>query len=367
MTQFIFENLNFDEPFILTYIGTSLFILYLPGWFLVSICGLVDNPPCRRSPQTEVLHECCDTSYELVGLLNDVGADNESPSDSSPGGPETASPLQGSPTHPLREPIMGPSPDSPRSTCDKTTEPGLADFHDASPHYPLASAVPELQRSKPSVMSHIATARVSLVVCPIWFIANWSYNQSLSMTSVTSSTIISTTSALFAFVFSVIFAGERYSLVKLLGVSCCMGGTVMVALSDASGGNGDDDDGAEVKHGLAGDLLALFSALAYSCYTVVIKKFVPDDDGVAMPLLFGYLGLLNCLILAPVVILATVLTRGAIFNNMNGEVRQQAVVPTMYTHHRLMLLTHYCRRVPRRPRLVIAMRCLLYEIWGVTP
>lgn len=129
--------------------------------------------------------------------------------------------------------------------------------------------------AKPALMSHVGHARVSLIVCPLWFAANWSYNQvtkthtrnrrsrvqlqaklprengdacaggseysvsffhsfvlyhvlpsncvcaracvcvkSLSMTSVTSSTIISTTSALFSFVLSVAFAGEKYSLVK---------------------------------------------------------------------------------------------------------------------------------------------------------
>ena len=40
-------------------------------------------------------------------------------------------------------------------------------------------------------------------------------------------------------------------------------------------------------HGFWGDLMALLSAVCYSCYTVVIKKFVPDDDAVDMPLLFG--------------------------------------------------------------------------------
>ena len=69
--------------------------------------------------------------------------------------------------------------------------------------------------------SHAATAKISLIVCPIWFLANWTYNQSLSMTSVTSSTIISTTSSLFSFIGSVWFTGEEFTYTKLGGALLC--------------------------------------------------------------------------------------------------------------------------------------------------
>ena len=62
------------------------------------------------------------------------------------------------------------------------------------------------------------------------------------------------------------------------------------------------------------------NGLCCSCYTVVIKYSVPSDDSVAMPLLFGYLGLLNTLLLLPVVLLVALLSRGAIFDNLNLEV-----------------------------------------------
>jgi len=141
------------------------------------------------------------------------------------------------------------------------------------------------------------------------------------MTSVTSSTIISTTSSLFSFALSVCFAGETYSKAKLAGVFCTIAGTVMVAFADA---NGDDDntegESRDVSSVLAGDGVALIGAIAYSCYTVLIKVYVPNDDAVAMPLLFGYLGMLNALILAPFLFLAAVFSRGGIFENLSPEV-----------------------------------------------
>ena len=49
--------------------------------------------------------------------------------------------------------------------------------------------------------SHVRTFRVSMVIFPLFFIANFSYNVSLAHTSVTSNTIISTTSSLWTFLF----------------------------------------------------------------------------------------------------------------------------------------------------------------------
>ena len=47
---------------------------------------------------------------------------------------------------------------------------------------------------------------------------------------------------------------------------------------------------------------------------------VPDDDAVAMPLMFGYLGLLNALLLGPVLLVVALLFNRGIFHNFSGEV-----------------------------------------------
>ncbi len=49
-------------------------------------------------------------------------------------------------------------------------------------------------------------ARTSLIFCPVWFAANYSYNKSLSLTSVSSNTILSSTSST-ALVFSCVVEG----------------------------------------------------------------------------------------------------------------------------------------------------------------
>ena len=53
---------------------------------------------------------------------------------------------------------------------------------------------------------------------------------------------------------------------------------------------------------------------------MVIKTFVPDDDAISMPLLFGYLGLFNMLLLAPVLVVVAVLGQGAALQGLTPTV-----------------------------------------------
>lgn len=52
-------------------------------------------------------------------------------------------------------------------------------------------------------------------VAPLWYLAQLTFNTSLSMTSVTSNTILSSTSALFTFLFAVALLAEAFTLWKL--------------------------------------------------------------------------------------------------------------------------------------------------------
>ena len=158
------------------------------------------------------------------------------------------------------------------------------------------------------------TARAALVVCPLWFLANFTYNWSLGMTSVTSSTVISSSSAAFTLLFSVYCLGEPLTLLKLLGVLLCWVGNGLTAVGDqgdggAAASNSSDDivgDGPPAAPPAAsssgdpvmGDLICLFSALMYGVYTTAIRHFAPSD----MALFFGLLGCFNMVLLAPVVL-----------------------------------------------------------------
>ena len=335
-TQFIYTNLCFDQPFVLTYVCTSLFALYLPGWGALSAIGAVKNPPLRSESDCDPsdVDDCWDRKYEKVALKSDR-ASSCSSRDCQNDGITSDEAV-------IRAPLHDPACCTENDINVFRYQGGYGVSSDEEEEKEKIESTTLERSGRRERLSHYGTARVSLIVCPLWFLANWTYYMSLAMTSVTSSTIIATTSTLFSFILSVIFIGENFTLFKLLGVVFCMIGTILVTLDDQSaddddddgGGSSDvsrllsgadcDDDGSTVTGGVgehvAGDIVALFSAVMYSCYTVVIRKCVPDDDTVAMPLMFGYLGLFNAVLIAPVLILMALVFSRGMFHNFNGEV-----------------------------------------------
>eukprot|EP00761_Pharyngomonas_kirbyi_P009773 gb/GECH01009791.1/.p1 GENE.gb/GECH01009791.1/~~gb/GECH01009791.1/.p1 ORF type:complete len:489 (+),score=116.15 gb/GECH01009791.1/:1-1467(+) len=129
-----------------------------------------------------------------------------------------------------------------------------------------------------------------IIMCPLWFAANVLYNFSLSKTSVSSNTILSNTSSLFTFILAVFFLrSEKFSVIRFFSVFFTISGVVLVSFSDHSDGNDQ----------LIGDILALSSAFMYAVYTVVLKKQIPHERQLSMPMFFGILGCFNFLLLLP--------------------------------------------------------------------
>ena len=72
-------------------------------------------------------------------------------------------------------------------------------------------------------------------------------------------------------------------------------GTSIVALADR--------DDKSRPNSIGGDALCLLSAVFYACYTVAIKKMLGKDEDTNTALFFGYVGLINLVALAPVMLL----------------------------------------------------------------
>ncbi|KAK4712178.1 hypothetical protein R3W88_006691 [Solanum pinnatisectum] len=142
-------------------------------------------------------------------------------------------------------------------------------------------------------------AKVSLLICPFWFLAQLTFNLSLKYTTVTSNTILSSSSSLFTFLVSLVFLGEVFTWVKLFSVLLCMGGTIIVSLGDLKSGSRK-----VASHPVLGDILSLVSTAMYAVYITLICKKLPDDDGksghASMAQFLGYLGLFNMLIFLPI-------------------------------------------------------------------
>lgn len=64
---------------------------------------------------------------------------------------------------------------------------------------------------------------------------------------------------------------------RLGSVLTAIGGVVLVALSDANEGTDT----------LFGNMLTLISAFMYGVYTSFMKKNIPDDSDISVPMFFG--------------------------------------------------------------------------------
>ncbi|VVA96780.1 unnamed protein product [Arabis nemorensis] len=146
--------------------------------------------------------------------------------------------------------------------------------------------------------TRMRVAKVSLVICPFWFLAQLTFNLSLKYTTVTSNTILSSASSLFTFLVSLIFLGEKFTWLKLFSVLLCMSGTIVVSMGDS-----ESNLSATAKNPLLGDILSLISAALYAVYITLIRKKLPDDDErngrVSMAQFLGFLGLFNFFIFLP--------------------------------------------------------------------
>ena len=160
-------------------------------------------------------------------------------------------------------------------------------------------------------------------LCIIFFSYQLCYNVGLELSTVSMVTVISTTSGFWTLLFSALRLRERVGVVKLLFTLLTFGGVLLVVTAaEAGGGNdsGHDHGSNDLLKGLIsphrmlleagshgrrhgsptwGNGATLLSALLYGTYAVQLKRDVPSEEAVPMPYLFGLLGLMTILIFTP--------------------------------------------------------------------
>ncbi|KAI9671471.1 MAG: hypothetical protein M1831_004380 [Alyxoria varia] len=135
---------------------------------------------------------------------------------------------------------------------------------------------------------------LSAKFCGLWFFSGWLNAASFENTSVASSTILVSTSSVFALLFGSILGVEKFTINKLVGVMASLGGIIMVSLVDTSSKKDDDSRGSFPYKSpgqiALGDCMALLSAVFYGLYATVLTKNIGDESKVNMPLFFGFIG-----------------------------------------------------------------------------
>lgn len=175
----------------------------------------------------------------------------------------------------------------------------------------------------PRKRTHLAllpTAKLAFYFCLLWFGANYSALACLQFTTVASTTILTSTSSIWTLIIGAITMTERFTWRKLFGVLASLFGIILISMVDL---NTDDDptdtdettpptlrllrralkafptkSAAEL---LLGDALALLSAVIYGLYTVMLKKTTLSAQPLElnMPLFFGLVGTWNFILLLP--------------------------------------------------------------------
>ncbi|KAK7694877.1 hypothetical protein QCA50_002065 [Cerrena zonata] len=240
LTQGLFDD-GYGKPFLITYLSTSSFALYLLPYAIRKI------------------------------IRRDYG----SAAQSSGRGRQGYQPLG---TEDIPHILTPPSPQTLHS----------------NEHVAESSLAPLTERE---------TAKLAAWFCLLWFVANWTLNTALGYTSVASATILSSMSGFFTLGIGRLFRVESLTAVKIAAVFTSFGGVLLVSLSDSaklpsvdpsvSANALIDDKHRTTVAPLFGDTLALMSALFYALYVTLLKVRIREESRIDMQLFFGFVGLFN--------------------------------------------------------------------------
>ncbi|XP_011496253.1 PREDICTED: solute carrier family 35 member F5 [Ceratosolen solmsi marchali] len=282
LTKYIYKEASFDKPFFSTYIKTSMFSLYL--------LGLCFWPPWRDQCNKPATYKFIDPNVEDDNFYSEGST---SLSDS------TFIPIK---TLEQCDRSSGTESDdlSVRSVrFSKLAEVRHMSQNDATEallarlSYQASVRAGEHARRQANKFSIQKVAKIALMFCFLWFIANYTYQMSVSETEAGIVTVLSSTSSLFTFFLAAFFPsnnGDKFTLSKLVAVTISIFGLILVGFSDLT---------LEANRIPTGVILVLVSAFFYATYVVFLKKKVDHEDKMDIPMFFGFLGLFNLILLWP--------------------------------------------------------------------
>lgn len=175
LTQYLYTDRSFDSPFLLTYIGVSLFTLWLPGQ--LASTWIRDSGWCFGGSGNKNVGGAVEGGRQSGGNSNSSQPASRSAFSSAGGEVDEAAAA----ITELEE--MGRVP----STTFGPEEEEEARHNNPHHHHVLLN---EHHDHHHHCWTHRDHVRAALLISPVWFIANWTYNASLAYTSITSSTVL---------------------------------------------------------------------------------------------------------------------------------------------------------------------------------
>ena len=311
LTEFIFKYQKFNKPFFSTYLKTSLFMLYLPGF-------LVYRPwreQCRAGPARRRAGEGA-AGYTRVAPDSDTGEEGEEQgeADTEEEG-EGGATVRRSLSEPTFLPLQGGGAAGDKASgTDSEQE---QNFLQRKVRFSRVAEVREMA-SRDALQANLArlsyaaslraaaalqraaerltvaeTAQLSLSFSFLFFLGNYSYQAALSYTEAGIVNVLSASSCLFTLLLAAVFPSlpsDRLSLTKVVAVLFTISGVVLVSYSDL-----------KLESGLPlGSLWTLSGAIFYSSYIVFLRRKIDHEDKLDVPMFFGFVGLFCFLFLWPV-------------------------------------------------------------------
>lgn len=283
LTKYIYHHASFEKPFFSTYVKTSMFTIYL--------LGLCIWPSWREN---------CNKPSNYMYLETEVDADNFSS--------EVISPTLSSPTFiPVKWPERtdkGSGTESDDTSINRAVRfSKLAEVRQMSDSdanealwarlsYQATIRAGHLAKRAANRLSIDHVAKIALMFCFLWFLANYTFQAALVYTEPSTVAVLSSSSSLFTLLLASLFPSnpsDKFTLSKLVAVICSITGLVMVGVSESS---------LELKLPL-GAVLSLISAFCYASYLVFLRRMVDNEEKMEIPIFFGFVGLFNLILLWP--------------------------------------------------------------------
>ncbi|XP_023288964.1 solute carrier family 35 member F5 isoform X2 [Orussus abietinus] len=282
LTKYIYKEAAFEKPFFSTYVKTSMFTVYL--------LGLCFWPPWRDQCNKPATYMFIDPNVENDNFYSEANTSLSDPMfvpvktsdhcDRSSGTESDDSSIRSVRFSKLAE-------------VRHMSESNATDALLARLSYQASIRADEHAKRQANKFSIQKVAKIALVFCLLWFMANYMYQLSLSQTEASIVTILSSTSSLFTLFLAAIFpsnGGDKFTFSKLVAVSVGILGLILVGISDLT---------LETSKVPTGITLALVSAFFYASYVVFLRKKVDNEDKMDIPMFFGFVGLFNLTLLWP--------------------------------------------------------------------
>jgi solute carrier family 35, member F5 len=357
LVQYLYNDTSFDAPFLLTYIGTSLFTVLLPIHWLYERCCVAEdglwyhyNCCCSHSHHPHHHHQS-HHEWERIRSSSDdddeeEDCDDDNNNDGAGGGGTLVEEISaGEENNTLHDTNIR---DRYHENNHLDEQEAHRDYHGRhNPHRHESSGHGHGHtHGRDHGNHHKWTNRDHIVaaakIAPMWFISNFAYNASLRYTSITSSTVLVNTGSLFTFLFAVLMRDEYFNWWKVIGVACGISGSILTGLHDWDGNNNNSDDDELINNSTTttatiggflrllsvtktsfsdhnnnsdnggddddssliwGDILSVISAVFYGVYAVMVRVLCPHDESLmSMQLFLGYVGLWNMVVLSPIAI-----------------------------------------------------------------